>query len=147
MIILLAALNPRVQSCPIRARSRVRRRLEVPHRIGIWPWQEALDGIVQPIGIEALTIGNSRRSPSHGVSWREDRIKVTRGTATVEAERDRGSADQENLRPLADGVEFQREFSEQPADVLGGKRPLSHTRLRAPAVMKTPLVRKDGGDS
>jgi hypothetical protein len=44
-------------------------------------------------------------------------------------------------------IKFRRKLSEQPADVFGGERTLSHTRLRAPAVMKTPLVRKDGGDS
>jgi hypothetical protein len=46
-----------------------------------------------------------------------------------------------------DCVELRRKLSEQPADVSGGERTLSHTRLRALAVMKTPLVRKDGGDS
>lgn len=68
-------------------------------------------------------------------------------TPSVEAQRDRGPADEENLRPLPGCIEFRCKFSEQPADVIGGERAPSHTRLRAPTVMKTPLVRKDGGDS
>src|ERR1022692_3988419 len=60
---------------------------------------------------------------------------------------DRGPADEKNLRPLPNCIEFRCKFSEQPADVVGGERASSHTRLRAPAVMKIPLVRKDGGDS
>ena len=115
--------------------------------MGIWPWQETLDRIVQPIRIKSLTISNSRRGPSHRISWHENRIQVTRSTSAVKAERDRGPADEENLRPLAGCMELRRKFPEQSADVTGGERALSHTRLRAPAVMKTPLVRKDGGDS
>jgi hypothetical protein len=44
-------------------------------------------------------------------------------------------------------IEHGCKLFEQPMDVTGGERALGHTRLRAPAVMKIPLVRKDGGDS
>jgi hypothetical protein len=39
------------------------RSFEVAHRVGIRPWQKALDRIVQPTPIESLTIGNNRRCP------------------------------------------------------------------------------------
>ena len=44
-------------------------------------------------------------------------------------------------------IEFGCKLFELAADVIGGKLAVSHTRVSAPAVMKIPLVRNDGGDS
>jgi hypothetical protein len=48
---------------------------------------------------------------------------------------------------LSDGFEFGSEFAEKTTDIIDGQRTMNHARLKAPAVMNTPRVRNDGGDS
>src|SRR5688572_19995277 len=109
--------------------------------------KEAFDRVIQPVRIEPLAISNHCGSLSNRIRWREYGIEIPGGPATIEAEGDCGPANEEDLSPLSDGVEFSSEFAEKAADIIGSQRTMDHARLKAPAVMNTPRVRNDGGDS
>src|SRR6266480_69872 len=54
----------------------------------------------QPVRIESFMIGDRCCCSSHRIGWGEDRVQVTRRPPCVETQRDRGAADQEDLRTL-----------------------------------------------
>lgn len=132
------------------------RGFEVSHCIRVRPRQKALDRIVQPVRIQIFSswsrwagvrsIGDNRSCPPHRVSRSEYRVQVTR---TRRASKHNAIAAPPTRkisarRPTASSSEAS---SPNTTDVVRRKGALGHTRLRALAVMKIPLVRKEGGDS